>query len=110
MGAFDKIHAQDTKRNIAKGRYGVNQIDALFREYGTMIGNDTEYEVTKFLLNVFAVTLHDELDFGKARIQRVIEKLQNELQCYDRGLVTADDFIAILKDECKYEIEVKMIE
>lgn len=106
LNALEKAKMEDTKANIAKGRFSKKQIDDIFRYFGVEIEHKTEYEVTRFLLNVFAVALHDQCGFGKQRIEKVINKVKSELECYDKELITVEDFESILLEECDYKIKI----
>ena len=110
MNALEQAQIEDTKRNMAKGRFSTTQIDKIFHDFGEDLQKRTEREITSFLLNVFAVALHDEHGFGQQRIERTISKVANELECYDKGLVKTEDFAAILDQDCGYKIQLEYVE
>ena len=110
LNALEQAQIEDVKRNMAKGRFSITQIDKIFHDFGEDLQKKTEREITAFLLNVFAVALHDEHGYGKKRIGSTINKVASELECYDKGLVKTEDFQEILKTECDYAIKLEYVE
>ena len=47
-----------------------------------------------------AITLRDEFDFGKKRIQQFTDRFNSKTECLLEDYVTWEDNIQILKDEC----------
>ena len=52
----------------------------------------------------WVISLHDEFNFGHKRLQRVLDKVQNQFECVTAETVTVEDLV----DWCKeYGIEIK---
>ena len=56
---------------------------------------------------LWAVTLRDELGFGEKRIQKVLDRFNNKVQCLAGDYTTWAEQIEIIKEECNIELTIR---
>ena len=56
------------------------------------------------VIAAFVMSLHDEFKFGNVRLIRLLEKVNNQLDCVNAGTVELDDMI----DMCENEFGIKI--
>jgi hypothetical protein len=54
---------------------------------------DTVEVIVPRTFATFALSLHDEFGFGAERINRLLEKVNNQFECIDAGTVSLDDML-----------------
>lgn len=61
---------------------------------------------TEGLFSVFALVLHDELGFGKKRVEKLLSRVDKQFECITSGNVSLDDIKQEVMDKLNIEINV----
>ena len=110
MATLDHYLGRDLIADIAKGRYGKEKVMEIMKAAATEAAHDMERRVTEFLLLHFAQVMHYELGFGKQRLERYINHLAEQMAAFDAGAYDIDDMRQALKEDAKFELELKWTE
>lgn len=51
------------------------------------------------MLGLPLLTLRDEFDFERKELERFMDKLIGEYECFDRGYVSLEDLKQVIKEE-----------
>lgn len=68
------------------------------------IRNETISKTVQAYTAAWVISLHDEFNFGHKRLQRVLDKVQNQFECVTAETVTVEDLVNWCKE---YGIEIK---
>ncbi|MCQ2507252.1 MAG: hypothetical protein MJ097_00515 [Dorea sp.] len=60
------------------------------------------YDTMKIIIGLL---LHNELGFGKTRLERFWERFESQCECVYKGYVTFEDMAAALEDEAKVKLD-----
>lgn len=66
-----------------------------------------KYNTIDTMLVLSAVTLRDEFEFGKKRINQFIERFNLKTECLCDDYVSWDDLIQQLREECGIEVGIR---
>ena len=47
--------------------------------------------VVDAMISIFVICLHDDHTFGKKRLDKLLSHVQNQFECYDKGLVKLEE-------------------
>ena len=72
--------------------------------YTDMIRQELIIELTPRFIAMFALVLHDDFDFGKKRLGRVMERVYELSDAIEQGYLTLDDILRTLKEEHGIEL------
>lgn len=67
---------------------------------------ETKLNTLQTMLAMCCMTLHDEFDFGKTRLQRFINRFNLKVECLAEDQVTWQDYLDTLEDETSIKLEI----
>lgn len=67
---------------------------------------ETKMNTLQTMLAMCCMTLHDEFDFGKKRLERFIERFNLKVSCLADGDVTWQEYLDTLDDETGIKLEI----
>lgn len=77
-----------------------NEVESRLEE----IRNEAISKTVQAYTAAWVISLHDEFNFGHKRLQRILNKVENQFECVTAETVTVEDLV----DWCKeYGIEIK---
>jgi hypothetical protein len=59
--------------------------------------------VVDAMISIFVVCLHDDYNFGKKRIDSLLLHVQNQFECYEKGLVKLEELDELARNYYTYE-------
>lgn len=68
------------------------------------IRNETINKTIQAYTAAWVISLHDEFNFGHKRLQRVLNKVENQFECVTAETITIEDLVNWCKE---YGIEIK---
>ena len=66
-----------------------------------------KYNVVDTFTILVAYTLHEKFGFGKTRLNRFIHDFNFQAECLDEDYCTLEDQIAVLRQECGLELNIR---
>lgn len=61
-------------------------------------------DVVRTLIAIPVLVLHDKWGFGQKRLERFVVQMVEVLDSYEKGLVSMDDLMDVLKDEAGIDL------
>lgn len=97
---IEGLEAELKRRNIQHTPIAIKQADL------DKFSEQVKVNTVKTVTTVMAVTLHDEFGFGQKRIKQAIDRFLLKCDCIGEGYCTLEENAAILREECKLDIDV----
>ena len=67
--------------------------------------DDIKTHTYQTMLIMSAMTLRDEYDFGKVRIERFINRFNKKVEAMLEEYITFEDLITVMKEECDIQLQ-----
>lgn len=64
------------------------------------------YNTNRLFRIAICLHMHDKEGFGKVRLKRMIDELENILESWEEGLLTVDDMAQTLLEETGFNVDV----
>lgn len=97
-------------RRYAKGKMTKEELAQLVSDLANSVSreiiNEKCYNTNVLFRAAICLYMHDKHGYGKTRILRLLDELENVLEAYEGGLISIDDMIQTVKEETGVEIKV----
>lgn len=95
------------RKQHVRGDLTIEQVTQEVRRLAQEHLDEMIYNTNRLFYLSVAMFLHDKEGYGKKRLKRAVDFLQNQLDCYCEGYLDLDDMAKTLREECDFEIIVE---
>lgn len=67
-------------------------------------GKEASEKAFVAMLGLPLLALRDEFDFGQEKLERFMDKLISEYECFDQGYVSLEDLKQVIKEETGLQV------
>lgn len=97
-------------RRYARGNLTKEELAELISRTAASVADEIAaeelYNTNRLFRIAICLYMHDKEGYGKIRLKRMIDELENILESWEEGLLTVDDMAQTLLDETGFNVDV----
>lgn len=106
----DVIVNRELWRRYARGQLRKEELAEIISRTAASIADDIAaeklYSTNRLFRIAICLYMHDKEGYGKIRLKRMIDELENVLESWEEGLLTVDDMAHTLLEETGFNVDV----